>query len=71
MAAPAVSGAVALCLGNGGTPGPCAELTPPEIMNQIRDDAAAASHDGWGFVGDPLMPLAVGRFGHLVSAACY
>ncbi len=65
MAAPHVAGAVALCLGSGGTPGPCAGRAPAAIIRRLRADAAFADAAGWGFPGDP------GRFGHLVSAAAY
>jgi subtilisin family serine protease len=71
MAAPAVTGTVALCVGPAGAPGPCARLAPPQILTRIREDAAAAARDGWGFTGDPMAPIAGRGFGHLVSAARY
>ena len=63
MAAPHVAGSVALCLGTEATPGPCAGLTPGEIIDRMRADAAAHSADvpAFGFLGDLLTPL-VGRF---------
>ena len=67
--APHVAGVVALCIDEGGVPGPCAEMTPAETIEQIRADAAANATPQNGFVGDPFSPLPVGHyFGHLVSA---
>jgi len=73
MAAPAVTGTVALCVGTGGTPGPCAGLAPRDIVERIRGDATAAAQDPtWGgFAGDPFTPLPVGNYGSVVSAAAY
>jgi hypothetical protein len=65
MAAPHVAGAVALCLGSGGSPGPCAGLSTAGVVERLRADAATADAARWGFSGDPA------RFGHLVSAAAY
>jgi subtilisin len=68
-AAPHVAGVVALCIDEGGVPGPCAEMTPAETIEQIRADAAANATPQNGFLGDPFSPLPVGHyFGHLVSA---
>ena len=66
--APHVAGVVALCIDEGGVPGPCAEMTPAETIEQIRADAAANATPQNGFLGDPFYPLPVGHFGHLVSA---
>jgi subtilisin len=67
--APHVAGVVALCIDEGGVPGPCAEMTPAETIEQIRADAAANATPQNGFLGDPFSPLPVGHyFGHLVSA---
>ncbi len=41
MAAPHVAGIVALCHSNGGQPGPCAGLTPPQVIAYIRSAAQA------------------------------
>ncbi len=71
MAAPHVAGAVALCLGNGGTAGPCTGKAPAQVMEQVREDAAGAAQDGFGFDGDPFRPAFGKHFGHLVSAASY
>jgi subtilisin family serine protease len=67
-AAPHVAGVVAVCIGAPGQPGPCADMTPAEVIAQVRADAAANATPQLGFVGDPLSP--VDRYyGHLVSAA--
>jgi hypothetical protein len=68
--APHVAGVVALCIDEAGVPGPCAEMTPAEVVQQIRADAAATATPQNGFVGDPFSPHPLGHyFGHLVSAA--
>ncbi|MFP5361265.1 MAG: S8 family serine peptidase [Thermoleophilia bacterium] len=69
MATPHVAGAVALCMGEGGTSGPCARLTPAQIIARMHGDAGARSTTdaGYGFVGDPLRPSANRYFGHLVA----
>ena len=41
MAAPHVAGSVALCLGSDASPGPCAGMTPAQIIDRMRADAAA------------------------------
>jgi subtilisin len=63
MATPHVAGSVALCIGEGETAGPCAGLTPAEIIDRMRSDAAAHSTEvpTFGFLGDLATPL-VGRF---------
>ena len=68
MATPHVTGSVALCLGEGVTPGPCAGLTPAQIVQKLRSDAAtyATANPTAGFVGDPNHPVSAGYFGHLV-----
>lgn len=67
--APHVAGVAALCIDEGGVPGPCAEMTPAETIEQIRADAAANATPQNGFLGDPFRPLPAGHyFGHLVSA---
>ena len=71
MAAPHVAGAVALCHGNGGVPGPCAGLTPAQVAQRLRADAEAAAAAGWGFIGDPLRPVPGKVLGPLVTAANY
>lgn len=63
MAAPHVAGSVALCLGSEASPGPCAGMTPAQIVDKLRSDAAAHSTEvpAFGFLGDLATP-AVGRF---------
>jgi outer membrane biosynthesis protein TonB len=63
-----VAGSVALCIGDGATPGPCAGLTPAQVIDRMRSDAAAHSTEvpTFGFVGDLLRPLAGQFFGSLV-----
>jgi subtilisin family serine protease len=69
MAAPHVAGAVALCLGAAGVPGPCAGLAPADVIRRVRADAeAAALTAAWGFVGDPLRPLSGRMLGHALAA---
>ena len=63
MAAPHVAGSVALCLGSDASPGPCAGMTPAQIIDRMRADAVAHSTEvpAFGFLGDLATP-AVGRF---------
>jgi len=68
MAAPHAAGTVALCIGSGGVPGPCAGLRPADVLRKIRADATAA---GPGFLGDPSTPVAGRYFGPLVPAGAY
>jgi subtilisin len=69
-AAPHVAGIVALCMGEAGIPGPCAEMTSAEVIDQVRADAAANATSQNGFLGDPFHPDPLGHyFGHLASAA--
>lgn len=69
MAAPHVAGAVALCLGEAGARGPCADLAPAEIISRLRADAQsrAAADGGYGFGGDPLRVSGSLYFGHLIA----
>jgi subtilisin len=71
QAAPHVTGTVALCLNDGGTPGPCAGLTPAQVIAQVRGRAAAKATSTNGFLGDPFHALANEYFGYLVSASGY
>jgi subtilisin family serine protease len=68
MAAPHVAGAAALCLGEGGEPGPCAGLTPAEIIERLRSEARAfrLANPGSGFLGDPEAPLGANHYGYLL-----
>ena len=70
MAAPHVAGAVALCLGNGGMPGPCTGLAPSQVIARLRADAALAAPT-FGFLGDSMRPVTGRIYGDLVSAAAY
>jgi hypothetical protein len=61
---------VALCIYSG----PCAGLTPAQIVRKLVADAAAysTSNAGYGFSGDPLRPLATGSYyGYLARAGVY
>jgi len=60
MATPHVAGTVALCIGAG----PCAGLTPSQIMAKLRSDAAAQPAS-YGFTGDPRNPLGTRYSGYL------
>ena len=51
-----VAGAVALCHGSGGLPGPCAGLAPAQVIARVRADATGALTLAGGFLGDPLRP---------------
>jgi hypothetical protein len=63
MATPHVAGAVALCLVEGGVPGPCAGLSPPQIIAKMRSTAESrtVSSPGYGYSGDPSRPV-LGRY---------
>jgi subtilisin len=66
MASPHVAGAVARCI----DAGPCAGLTPAQIIARLRADA----HDrplGTGFFGDPGNPIQGRYYGYLVNALRY
>ena len=67
MAAPHVAGALALCLEEGGARGPCAGLSPAQVVERFRAEAASrsAGEPGSGFAGDPTQPLTGRYFGHL------
>jgi subtilisin family serine protease len=70
FAAPAVAGTVALCIASG----PCAGLTPAQIVAKMVGDASAYNQEnpGYGFTGDPLhSPDPNKYYGYLVRAALY
>jgi subtilisin len=69
FASPLVAGVAALCIASG----PCAGLTPPQIIQKLVSDAAAynTANPGYGFAGDPLRPQAGKYYGYLVRAALY
>jgi subtilisin family serine protease len=71
MATPHVTGAVALCFGNGGAAGPCKGLAPAAIIQKMRADAQANASGANGFTGDPNHAINGKYFGYLVTAAGY
>lgn len=70
MAAPHVTGLVALCEGQGTTPGPCAGKTPAQVIAILRQAAAdrSAAAPAGGFAGDPTRPSGLRYYGYLASA---
>ena len=70
MATPHVTGSIALCIGSGR----CAGLSPQQIVQKIRTDAAAQPLS-YGFAGDPSRPITeqgtILFYGHLVYAGGY
>lgn len=66
MASPHVAGTVALCIDSG----KCAGLSPRQIIDEIRRDAAARPPT-YGFVGDPYRPNGNRYYGYLVYAGGY
>lgn len=71
QAAPAVAGTVALCINDGGVSGPCAGLTPAQVVAKIRSDSAAYATSTNGFYGDPFRPITGKYYGYLVYAGGY
>ena len=71
QSAPAVTGTVALCI----AAGPCAGLTPAQVIQKIIADAAAYNtnrrNSGYGFAGDPLRPITGKYYGYLIRAGLY
>ncbi len=68
MASPHIAGSIALCLGVAGGAGPCAGMTPAQVIQRLRADAAAhtAADTSYGFTGDPLNRPTSGHYlGHL------
>jgi subtilisin len=65
---PHVAGAVALCIDDDGTPGPCAGMSAAEVIAKMRADAEAANvaSPSYGFFGDPLRPVEGRYYGYLV-----
>ena len=71
MATPHVTGAIALCIATAR----CAGLTPAQIVQKVRADAAARPVS-YGFAGDPSRPIvdpggATRFYGHLLYVAGY
>jgi subtilisin family serine protease len=69
MASPHIAGTVALCIASG----PCAGLTPGQIVSKIVADAQAynTANPGYGFQGDPLRPISGKYYGYLIRAGLY
>ncbi len=69
MAAPHVAGAVALCIDQAGVAGRCADVSPRNVIDNLRRhgfDRRAVAQDS-GFTGDPFSPLSGKYFGFLVA----
>ncbi|HEY3189575.1 MAG TPA: S8 family serine peptidase [Solirubrobacteraceae bacterium] len=64
MATPHMTAAVALCLAENGVAGPCAGLTPAQIVAKMRADAQQINslNTWYGFTGDPLHSPVAGRY---------
>lgn len=69
FATPLVAGTVALCISSG----PCAGLTPAQVIDKVVADAAAynLANPGYGFQGDPLRPVPGKYYGYLIRAGLY
>lgn len=69
FASPVVAGTVALCI----AAGPCAGLTPAQIVTKIVADAAAYNNanPSYGYTGDPLRPITGNYYGYLIRAGNY
>ena len=66
------AGAVALCIGNVATgPGPCASLTPDQIITKMVRDAAANAAAGCGFQYDRHSTLKFLHYGDLLDVYAY
>ncbi|HEV3365548.1 MAG TPA: S8 family serine peptidase [Acidimicrobiia bacterium] len=66
MASPHVAGLVARCI----DAGPCAGMTPAQIIAKLKADAAARPADT-GFLGDPHRPIDGKFYGNLVDDKGY
>ncbi len=71
MAAPHVTGTVALCFGSREAPGPCAGLSPDRVIERIRADAERHATSANGFAGDPHHAVRGRMYGDLVWAGGY
>ncbi len=71
MAAPHVTGTVALCI-YAALPSPnnCANMTPAQIIARLRSNAAARPAP-YGFAGDPNSPNGTRYYGYLVYTGGY
>lgn len=70
MAAPHVAAAVALCIKGGLHNAPCAGMSPAQIIQKIRADAAAQP-SGYGFAGDEANSPGSKRYGRLLHTGGY
>ncbi|MGH9041649.1 MAG: S8 family serine peptidase [Acidimicrobiia bacterium] len=66
MASPHVAGLVARCI----DAGPCSGMSPAEIIQKIRADAAARPAES-GFFGDTKEPLEGRYYGDLIDGSAY
>jgi subtilisin family serine protease len=66
MASPHVAGLVARCI----DAGPCAGMTPAQIIAKLRADAASRPADQ-GFSGDPNHPIDGRYYGYLATDVGY
>lgn len=66
MASPHMAGVAGLCIASG----PCAGMTPAQVIDQLRS-TAAAQPASYGFVGDPNQPQGNRYYGHLGFAGSY
>ena len=75
QATPHVAGAVALCFGrtvNGvPTPGPCAGLTTPQVIQKFTADAAFAAANKRGFKDDKATSALGKHYGNLIDAGAF
>lgn len=71
QATPHVAGSVALCLGNGGSDGPCNRLSPARIVQKLRANAQEHATASNGFTGDPQHPVPGKYFGYVVWSGEY
>jgi subtilisin family serine protease len=65
MASPHMAGIATLCI-----TGPCAGMTPAQVIRKLRADAAAQPAS-YGFAGDPNSPISNRYYGHLGYAGAY
>jgi len=71
MATAHVTGTVALCIDDGGAPGPCGGETPAQIVAELRQNAENHATLANGFNGDPHHPVAGRYYGFLDYAGSY
>jgi len=71
MASPHNAGTASLCIGSNRHPGPCAGMTPAQVIQKLRSDAASHATLSNGFIGDPNHPVTGRYYGFLVEASGY